>query len=158
LTNFLKPDRFNNGGICSLSSTASSLEKDFLEKRKLPEQLVVAIINARKASEAQKEFQKEFDGYLDKCKRGRLTPKTQWLKMLQWLAQGKDMASILDALQIHPREERFLKFLESLKAHGFPDYFLNKLISEIPSDSLSNEAKDNLRKWLRLNLPRRKIQ
>jgi len=60
--------------------------------------------------------------------------------------------SILAVLQVHPNTEEFLRILESLKAHGFPEDFVNELISEIPSQFLSGPAKDNLRSHLQLSV------
>jgi len=146
LTNFLESDSFNNGGICSLSST-----KSFLEERRIPRNLVKAVVRARETSEVQKKFHEEMDRYIDKCKRGELKPKVQWLNLLRYLAEGREIMSILDALQVHPNSEDFLKILEALKAHGFPEYFVNDLISEIPLEFLTAPAKDKLRSLLHLS-------
>ena len=130
--------------------------QQYFEKRKIPDTLVTAVIEARKASEAQKKFQTELNTYIDKCQREKLRPKAQWIKLLQWFSEGREIDDILEALQVHPRSINFLEIFESLKAHGFPDWFLNKLISEISSDSLDDKAKANVKLQLHLNLPQGK--
>ncbi len=128
--------------------------EEYLEKKIIPTDLKHAVIKAREASEAQKNFQAELKAYLEKCQRNQLRPKAQWLNLLQWLSEGRDMIDILEALQISPTSESFLEILESLKAHGFPDCFLNGLISEIPADDLDDARKENLRMQIPIELRR----
>jgi len=143
--NWFKFDIFKGGGICSLLSSKSSLKE-----RKIPDNLIKAIIGARNASAAKKKFHKEMDLYIKKCKSTGLKPKPQWLDLLSYLAEGRNIMSVLAALQVHPNTEEFLRILESLKAHGFSEGFVNGLISEVPSQFLNDSAKDNLRSQVRL--------
>jgi hypothetical protein len=120
----------------------------YSEKRKIPRNLVKAMVRARETSEVQERFQQEMKMYTERCRARGLKPTTKWLELLSCLADGQGIMTILDALQMVPDSEDFLKFLEALKAHGFPEYFIDDLISEIPSDSLSAPRKDKLRSEL----------
>lgn len=123
------------------------------EKRRISEGLMYAVVQAREASKkAQKNFDEELARYLEKCQRDNLQPKAQWLDLLKWLSDGKKMMDILEALQISPTSVNFLELLESLKAHCFPDMFIDGLISEIPQDYLDNRTKDILRQRIPLHI------
>lgn len=127
--------------------TLEELEKEFLRKRKLPKALVNAIVEARKAN---KIFQAELRKYYEKCEKEKLTPVVWWIDILEVIAKGVDMDLALDELQIPPKSRFFLATLESLKAHGFPDEFLDTLITEIDSKYLDDEAKQFLREEIPL--------
>ena len=118
--------------------------------KKIPRNLVKATIMARETSAIQKSFQKEMVNYLEVCKQRNLKPNPQWLESLQYLAEGKDIMSILDALQISADSVEFLEFLEALKAHGFPEFFIDGLIREVPSNILSEPRKDRFRHELQI--------
>ena len=127
--------------------------EEYFEKRIIPEglRLMYAVIQAREASKkAQKNFDEELARYLEKCQKEKSQPKAQWLDLLKWLSHGKKMMDILEALQISPTSVAFLELLEFLKAHGFPDKFIDGLISEIPPDILDNRTKDILRQRIPL--------
>lgn len=125
---------------------------EYLAKKIISPFLKQAIIKAREASKAQKDFQTELKKYIGTCEKHKLTPKLQWLNLLQWLAEGRDMMDILEELQIFPTSISFLEILESLQAHQFPDDFLNSLISEIPIEYLDDKRKEKLRQRLQLKL------
>ena len=118
--------------------------------KKIPRNLIKATIMARETSAVQITFQKEMESYLKVCKARNLEPKTQWLEFLQYLAEGKDIMSILDALQIPADSTEFLELLEALKAHGFPEFFIDGLIREVPYDVLGEPRKDKLRAKLQI--------
>lgn len=118
--------------------------------KKIPRNLVKATIMARETSAIQKSFQKEMENYLKVCQERKLKPKPKWLEFLQYLAEGKDIMSILDALQISAHSVAFLELLEALKAHSFPDFFIDGLIREVPYDVLGESRKDRLRDELEI--------
>jgi len=126
--------------------------EEYLEKKIIPVALMQAVLKAREASKAQKDFHKELALYLKKCQRHELKPRIQWLDLLRWLSEGRETMDILEALQISPTSIHFLEILESLKAHGFPDEFLNGLILEIPSAFLDSKAKETLRVRIPLDI------
>jgi hypothetical protein len=118
--------------------------------KKIPRNLVKATIMARETSAIQISFQKEMENYLKVCQKRNLKPKHKWLEFLQYLAEGKDIMSTLDALQIPADSVAFLELLEALKAHGFPEFFIDGLIREVPLDILSGPRKDRFRHELQI--------
>ena len=125
------------------------MEEGFFGK-KMPRKLVEATMEARKAN---KKFSEELRKWHEKCQREKEAPiRERWLEWLRGLARGIKVDLILDDLQIHPRDTYFLATLESMKAHGFPDEFLNELITEIDSGLLPDKSKEFLRERIPLRV------
>jgi len=122
------------------------MEEGFFGK-KMPRRLVEAVMKAR---EANRKFQEELENWHEKCQREREPPiREEWIEFLSGLARGVKMDLILDNLQVDPRDTYFLATLESMKAHGFPDEFLNGLIEKI---DLPEKSKQYLREHLPLQI------
>lgn len=115
----------------------------------MPQRLVDAIVKAR---DANRTFNNELEKWLEKIKNTPLEPKNQWMIIIEGLSEGHDINLILEEAQIHPKTTDFRDILESLKAHGFSDDFLNALITEINPEHLNDTLKQILKKQLELEI------
>ena len=125
------------------------MEEGFFGK-KMPRRLVEAVMEAR---EANRKFSEELKKWYRRCQREKeALPRERWVEWLRGLANGIEMDIIFDNLQFEPRDTYFLATLESMKANGFPEEFLNEIIEEINPVDLPEKSKQILRKRLNLQL------
>lgn len=107
------------------------MEEKLSPERRMPEVLVEALIQARRA---YKKFNGEMAKFVEDCETKnqevfRRWNENQWLEFVYGLAEGADMNALLDNLQIHP--DNWPQVLESLRDQGFPDDFLQELTIEV---------------------------